>query len=69
MSVAQAARAEAVEALGQATLRYRTGATLVTELLDVQAALTNANLDLLAARHDVLVTAALHDFANGVFDR
>ncbi len=69
MSVAQAARGEAVEALEQAALRYRTGTTLVTELLDVQTALTNASLDLLAARHDVLVTAALHDFASGVFDR
>jgi outer membrane protein TolC len=69
MSVAQAARAEAEEALRQAALRYRTGTAQVTELLDVQTALTNANLDLLAARHDVLVTAALHDFANGVFDR
>ena len=67
--VAQAARAEAVEALQQAALRYRTGAAPVTELLDVQAALTNADLDLLAARHDVLVAAALYDFANGVFDR
>jgi outer membrane protein TolC len=69
MRVARAARAEAAEAMEQAALRYRTGTTPVTELLDVQAALTDADLDLLSARHDVLVTAALYDFANGVFDR
>lgn len=69
LDVASAARTEATEALRQATLRYRTGTAPVTELLDVQAALTTADLDLLAASHDVLVTAALLDFANGVFDR
>jgi outer membrane protein TolC len=69
LSVARAARAEAGEALQQAALRYRTGTAPVTELLDVQAALTTADLDLLTASHDVLVTAALHDFTNGVFDQ
>jgi outer membrane protein len=69
LDVSRAARAEAVEALQQAALRYRTGTAPVTELLDVQAALTTADLDLLAASHDVLVTAALLDFANGVFDQ
>jgi outer membrane protein len=69
LDVARAARAEAVEALQQAALRYRTGTAPVTELLDVAAALTTADLDLLAASHDALVTAALLDFANGVFDR
>lgn len=69
LGVARAARAEADEALAQAALRYRTGAAPITELLDVQTALTEAELDLLAARHDVLVTAALHDFATGAFDQ
>jgi outer membrane protein TolC len=69
MAVAGAARAEAVVALDQARLRYRTGAATISELLDVQAARTDADLDLLTARHDVLVAAALLDFANGVFDQ
>jgi cobalt-zinc-cadmium efflux system outer membrane protein len=69
VTVARDARAEAVVALDQAQLRYRTGAATISELLDVQAALTDADLDLLAARHDVLVAAALLDFANGVFDQ
>lgn len=69
MAVARDARAEAVVALDQAQLRYRTGAATISELLDVQAALTDAELDLLAARHDVLVAAALLAFANGAFDQ
>ena len=69
MAVASDARAEAAVALDQAQLRYRTGAATISELLDVQAALTEAALDLLAARHDVLVAGALLDFANGVFDQ
>lgn len=69
MAVARDARAEALVALDQAQLRYRTGAATISELLDVQAALTDADLDFLAARHDVLVAAALLDFANGVFDQ
>lgn len=69
LGVARAARAEADEALAQAALRYRTGTAPIAELLDVQTALTDAELDLLAARRDVLVTAALHDFATGAFDQ
>lgn len=69
LNVAQDARAEAIVALDQARLRYRTGAATISELLDVQAARTDAELDLLAARHDVLVAAALVDFAKGVFDQ
>lgn len=69
MMVARDARAEAAVALDQAQLRYRTGAATISELLDVQAALTDAELDLLTARHDVLVAGALLDFANGVFDQ
>ncbi|MDP3909561.1 MAG: TolC family protein, partial [Gemmatimonadales bacterium] len=69
MAVSRDARAEAAQALEQARLRYRTGTAPITELLDVQAALTNADLDLLAARHDVLVARAFLDFATGVNDR
>lgn len=69
MAVSQDAQREALVALDQAKLRYRTGAATISELLDVQAALTDSELDLLAARHDVLVAAALLDFANGVFDQ
>jgi outer membrane protein TolC len=67
--VAQRAAAEAAEALDQARLRYRTGAAPITELLDVQAAATNATLDLLAARRDALVAGAALNFAYGVNDR
>lgn len=68
LAVAQDALREATEALAQAELRYRTGAAPITEVLDVQAALTNARLDLLAARHDVLVMRSAYDFANGALD-
>ena len=67
--VAQRAAAEAAEALDQARLRYRTGAAPITELLDVQAAATNATLDLLAARRDALVAGAALNFAYGVNDQ
>src|SRR6266511_3442394 len=69
VAVATDALREATEALAQAELRYRTGAAPITEVLDVQAALTNAQLDLLAARHDVLVLRGAYDFANGAFDQ
>jgi outer membrane protein TolC len=69
LAVATDALREATEALAQAELRYRTGAAPITEVLDVQAALTNAHLDLLAARHDVLVMRGAYDFANGALDQ
>jgi outer membrane protein TolC len=69
VAVATDALREATEALAQAELRYRTGAAPITEVLDVQAALTNAQLDLLAARHDVLVMRSAYDFANGALDQ
>jgi outer membrane protein TolC len=69
VAVASDALREATEALAQAELRYRTGAAPITEVLDVQAALTNARLDLLAARHDVLVMRSAYDFANGALDQ
>jgi outer membrane protein len=67
--VAARAAGEAQVALEQARLRYRTGTAPITELLDVQAAATNATLSELAARRDLLVAHAALDLAYGVFDR
>ncbi len=69
VQVAGAAELEGREALEQARLRYRTGTAPITELLDVQAAATNAALSHLAARRDLLVAAAALDLAYGVHDR
>jgi outer membrane protein len=69
VTVAEVADGEAREALEQARLRYRTGASSITELLDVQAAATSATMGLLAARHDLFVAQAALDFAYGVYDR
>lgn len=69
VDVATHAAAEAGETLAQAQLRYRTGASAITELLDVQTAATNAALNLLAARHDALVARAALDFAVGANDQ
>lgn len=67
--VATSAWQEAVTALDQAQLRYRTGTAPITELLDVQAATTSARLSLLSAQRDHAVAAAALDFAFGAFDR
>ncbi|HET7038685.1 MAG TPA: TolC family protein [Gemmatimonadales bacterium] len=67
--VAAAAEEEAGAALEQARLRYRTGAAPITELLDVQAAATQATLNHLSARHDLLLARALLDFAYGIYDQ
>jgi outer membrane protein TolC len=67
--VAGAAAVEAQVALEQARLRYRTGTSPITELLDVQAAATNATLSELAARRDLVLAHAALDLAYGVFDR
>ncbi len=67
--VATQAAAEAAEALNQARTRYRTGISDITELLDVQAAATSADLTLLAARYDVVMSQAAVDLAYGVYDR
>jgi len=69
VSVAESAATEAREALEQARLRYRTGASSITELLDVQAAATNATLGLLQARRDLIMALTALDFAYGVYDR
>lgn len=67
--VASDAATEAQVALEQARARYRTGTSAITELLDVQAAATNATLSELAARRDLLLANAALDLAYGVFDR
>lgn len=67
--VAANAAREAQVALEQARLRYRTGTSPITELLDVQAAATNVTLSELAARRDLVVAHAALDLAYGVFDR
>jgi len=68
-SLAAAAAEEARTALEQARLRYRTGTSSIIELLDVQAAATNATMTELAARRDLLVANASLDLAYGVFDQ
>lgn len=67
--VSAAANRESTEALDQARLRYRTGTAPITELLDVQAAATAAELQLLEARLDWFVAVAALDFAYGVNDQ
>jgi outer membrane protein len=68
-AVAGRAAMEAHTALDQARARYANGTAPVTELLDVQAASTNATLSELAARRDLVLAHAALDFAYGVFDR
>ena len=67
--VAARASVEAKVALEQARARYNTGTAPITELLDVQAAATNATLSELAARRDLVLAHAALDLAYGVFDR
>jgi outer membrane protein TolC len=69
VAVATAADIEGAEALEQAQLRYSTGTSPITELLDVQAAATAATLQLLEARRDLFVARAALDLAYGVNDR
>jgi len=68
ISVAERAVAEAAAALDQARLRYRTGASSITELLDVHAAATAAELNMLLARRDYLLARAARELAYGVHD-
>jgi outer membrane protein TolC len=68
-AVAGGAELEGAEALEQARLRYRTGSAPITELLDVQAAATQAVLTHQSAQRDLLLALALLDFAYGVHDR
>ncbi|HEX9730098.1 MAG TPA: TolC family protein [Gemmatimonadales bacterium] len=69
VGIASRAHGEAAAALDHARLRYRTGAAPITELLDVHAAATAAHLNLLAARHGLLVANAALELAHGVYDR
>jgi outer membrane protein TolC len=68
-AVASRAAAEGRIALEQAQARYANGTAPITELLDVQAASTNATLSELAARRDLVLAHAALDLAYGVFDR
>jgi outer membrane protein TolC len=67
--VASRAAEEAGVALEQAQARYASGTAPITELLDVQAASTNATLSELSARRDLVLAHAALDLAYGVFDR
>jgi len=67
--VASRAAEEAQVALEQARARYTSGIAPITELLDVQAASTNATLSELSARRDLVLAHAALDLAYGVFDR
>jgi outer membrane protein TolC len=67
--VAARASRESRVALEQARARYASGTAPITELLDVQAASTNATLAELAARRDLALAHAAMDLAYGVFDR
>jgi len=67
--VASRAAEEARVALEQARARYTSGTAPITELLDVQAASTNATLSELSARRDLVLAHAALDLAYGVFDR
>jgi outer membrane protein TolC len=67
--VAARAAEEAQVALEQAQARYTSGTAPITELLDVQAAFTNATLSEMSARRDLLLAHAALDLAYGVFDR
>ncbi len=67
--VAARADREARVALTQAQARYRTGAAPITELLDVQAAATNATVNFFTARRDLLIAQAALEFAYGVHDQ
>ena len=69
VAVAAQAVEESRVARDQAALRYRTGSAPITELLDVETAATNAQLNLLGARRDLLVAQAALDFAYGAYDR
>ncbi|MDH5804005.1 MAG: TolC family protein [Gemmatimonadota bacterium] len=69
VAIAERAFQESIDALGQAEVRYRTGVSSISELLDVEAAHTAARLNMLAARHDLLVADASFEFAIGAFDR
>lgn len=68
-AVAGRASDEAQIALEQAQARYTSGTAPITELLDVQAASTNATLSELSARRDLVLAHAALDLAYGVFDR
>ncbi len=69
LAVAESASLEARAALEQARVRYRTGIAPISELLDVEAAVTAATLNVFTARHGLFVAQAALEFAFGVHDQ
>ena len=69
LNVAARAEEEAEAAVTQAEVRYTTGMSTITELLDVQAAHTEAALRHLAARYEAVVAQAALKFAHGVLNK
>lgn len=69
LDVAIRAEKEAKIAVGQAEVRYQTGMSTISELLDVQTAQTEAALRLLAARYGAVVADAAVKFAHGVLNQ
>jgi outer membrane protein TolC len=67
--IAAQAEAEAVTALEQSEERYRQGISPITELLDVEAARTDAALQHLSSLRDLYVAQAALAFAYGELDR
>ncbi|NNF26637.1 MAG: TolC family protein [Gemmatimonadetes bacterium] len=69
VDIAQRAQIQARDALEQANQRYGAGISPITELLDVQAAATEALISHLSARRDLLVAHALVEFSYGAWDQ
>ena len=69
VEIAQRAESQAAEALVQANQRYGAGISPITELLDVQAAATEAVISHLSARRDLLVADAMVEFSYGALDQ
>ena len=69
LEVAARAEAQARDALEQANQRYGAGVSPITELLDVQAAATDAVISHLSARRDLLVAHAAVELSYGAMDK
>ncbi|HUF10777.1 MAG TPA: TolC family protein [Rhodothermales bacterium] len=69
LNVAARAEEEGETAVTQAEVRYRTGMSTITELLDVQAAHTEAALRHQAAQYEAVVAQAALKFAHGVLNK
>jgi outer membrane protein TolC len=65
LEVLRDSAAEAEETLRIVSERYAEGLAIVTELIDVEVALTNVRLRLLSARYDYYIAVAALDRAVG----